>query len=859
MIANAQKKRTNDYEPTEFTFSTMVKGPMKRLNLTISTALFGAMMLALLVASTTTSIAQPPPTTANTFRMFNSAGNYVDINATGVTGTHTFSWPAASAGIFMSDATGQMSIGQIDAADFEMALNSLLLGGGAGNPSTELVSPGAAGEGQVLQIDATGAPSWETINELPDGTTDNSTLVWDATAMEWVENDQVTMDPTTGDIETAGDVDAAGDLTVDGNTTLGDDAADQVVINAGDVEMTNLPGPTATLPNQTTGGGILVTDQDGNVTEVTPDAILGETTLSEDALWVGDVNDNPSELPAGTDEQVLMIDGTTPTWTDINLLPDGTVDNATLVWDDGTDSWIENPNVTMDPTTGDIETVGGIEAAGNSQLGDDAGDQVVIEAGDVEMTNLPTNAGPLAATDNVLITDAAGNVSETSPDNIVGAAELSENALWVGDATDSPVELAAPALPAGADQVLQINSTTGAPTWQSINVLPTGTTDNSTLVWDNTAMMWVENDQVTMDPTTGDIETAGDVDAAGDVTVDGNTTLGDDAADAVVINAGDVQAPNLPVVADGAMDDENIMIVDPVTGVVSQTSPDNIVDAADLSENALWMGDATDSPIELAAGTSDQVLQINDVTGAPTWQDINLLPDGTLQNSTLVWDDANGEWIENTQVTMHPTTGNVNLTNGDLSTNGDVDANDLTLVGDAILGNGAGDEVIIADEAPEMTNLATTTAPDVNDDAILVIDPTTNEVTRASPDDVFGATTLNENALWVGDANDNPSELATSGTEGDVLTVSATGAPVWTTPAGGIESYGQVTGDGANWQYTVSPTGGIPAGAVIMIQMTSATGLQITNSISSISAASFTVDFPVVLGAGETFHWVIVQ
>ena len=701
MIANAQKKRTNDYEPTEFTFSTMVKGPMKRLNLTISTALFGAMMLALLVASTTTSIAQPPPTTANTFRMFNSAGNYVDINATGVTGTHTFSWPAASAGIFMSDATGQMSIGQIDAADFEMALNSLLLGGGAGNPSTELVSPGAAGEGQVLQIDATGAPSWETINELPDGTTDNSTLVWDATAMEWVENDQVTMDPTTGDIETAGDVDAAGDLTVDGNTTLGDDAADQVVINAGDVEMTNLPGPTATLPNQTTGGGILVTDQDGNVTEVTPDAILGETTLSEDALWVGDVNDNPSELPAGTDEQVLMIDGTTPTWTDINLLPDGTVDNATLVWDDGTDSWIENPNVTMDPTTGDIETVGGIEAAGNSQLGDDAGDQVVIEAGDVEMTNLPTNAGPLAATDNVLITDAAGNVSETSPDNIVGAAEL--------------------------------------------------------------------------------------------------------------------------------------------------------------SENALWMGDATDSPIELAAGTSDQVLQINDVTGAPTWQDINLLPDGTLQNSTLVWDDANGEWIENPQVTLHPTTGNVNLTNGDLSTNGDVDANDLTLVGDAILGNGAGDEVIIADEAPEMTNLATTTAPDVNDDAILVIDPTTNEVTRASPDDVFGATTLNENAIWVGDANANPSELATSGTEGDVLTVSATGAPVWTTPAGGIESYGQVTGDGANWQYTVSPTGGIPAGAVIMIQMTSATGLQITNSISSISAASFTVDFPVVLGAGETFHWVIVQ
>lgn len=778
----------------------MVKGTMTRRRITLSTAILGACALALFMTAATTSVAQPPPTTANTFRMFNSASpaNWIEITAQSGVGTGTFSWPAPAAGIFKSDASGTMSIGTIDENDLEFALNALLLGGGPGNPATELLSPGPAGEGQVLQINASGVPTWSTINELPNGGPGNSTLFWNPSTSEWESTDQVQINPTTG------------------TTTIGDNSTDANIIN-GSIQANDVSTTAGPLTNE----NVMIIDPAGNVTQTSPSNIVNAADLTEHHLWVGDVNDNPSELPVSTEVGAVLQQNASgaPFWSnDLN------VDNITVNGDqiNNGDVTFNGPNFTTSSST--TSTFNGPTNI--------SGPTTNIDGNTI---NIGNTIGPSTTTfDGTVIFNTLPNLP------------LQQHYLFVGNSSN----VAAPFANGTNGQVLQIDAS-GAPVWQDVNELPTGTVDNSILRWDDGSGMWVENTNVLANA-------GGDVDILGDFSNNGNTELGNDAGDQATINAGDVEMPNIPTTP-GPLTTENVLITDGA-GNVTETSPDNIVGAATLLEDYIYVGNANDNPAGVAPGTNNQVLQINGTT--PTWQSINLLPTGTVDNSTLVWDLTLGEWIENTLVTMDPLTGDVNLTNGDLQTTGDVYANDITAVGDAILGNGAGDEVVINDQAPTLPNLNTTTSPAVNDDDILVIDPTTNEVTRASPDDVFGNTTLNENAIFVGDVNDNPGELASSNNEGDVLTLNASGTPVWSTPAGGIESYGTVTGNGADWQYTVSPSGGIPAGSVIMIQLTSTTGLNVTNVISNITpgaAGSFTVDFPVVLSPNETFHWVVID
>lgn len=73
--------------------------------------------------------------------------------------------------------------------------------------------------------------------------------------------------------------------------------------------------------------------------------------------------------------------------------------------------------------------------------------------------------------------------------------------------------------PGAAGQVLQING--GVPTWQTVNLLPSGSTTNSTLVWNGTS--WVENTNVTMNPANGNTS------IGGDLNVDGVSTFNDSA------------------------------------------------------------------------------------------------------------------------------------------------------------------------------------------------------------------------------------------------------------------------------------------------------------------------------------------
>ena len=138
---------------------------------------------------------------------------------------------------------------------------------------------------------------------------------------------------------------------------------------------------------------------------------------------------------------------------------------------------------------------------------------------------------------------------------------------------------------------------------------------------------------------------------------------------------------------------------------------------------------------------------------------------------------------------------------------------------------------------------------------VLVTDAGGN-VQEISTDDLIGDATLNQNAIWVGDASNNPAELSSSNTQGDVLTINASGAPVWSTPVGSVQALGNVTGTGT-WTYTVNPGVTLSAASVIIVTLESSTGLQVTHVVSNRTAATFDVEFAVNIGATERFHWVV--
>ncbi|MGE3802461.1 MAG: hypothetical protein AB7H80_15700, partial [Candidatus Kapaibacterium sp.] len=102
---------------------------------------------------------------------------------------------------------------------------------------------------------------------LPVGTAPNTTLAWDPTANggagAWVENTNLRSNPATG------------------NTT----------INGTSVAIPN-------VPNVTTGTTVVITDGAGNVQTINLDDLIGNASLSQNALWVGDPANNPAELPS---------------------------------------------------------------------------------------------------------------------------------------------------------------------------------------------------------------------------------------------------------------------------------------------------------------------------------------------------------------------------------------------------------------------------------------------------------------------------------------------------------------------------------------------------------------------------------
>ena len=168
--------------------------------------------------------------------------------------------------------------------------------------------------------------------------------------------------------------------------------------------------------------------------------------------------------------------------------------------------------------------------------------------------------------------------------------------------------------------------------------------------------------------------------------------------------------------------------------------------SAHLSPGAIWYGSPDSTAIELPIGPTGTLLTSNG--NEPVWI-INpggLLPPGTAPHTTIAWDPtANsgaGAWVENAHLTSDPANGNTTVN---------------------------GSSVIIPN------------VPNVNSGTTVVITDGAGSIQTINLNDLIGNATLSEDALWVGNSANNPTELA-GGTSGQLLTIDGSGAPSWADP-----------------------------------------------------------------------------
>ena len=244
-------------------------------------------------------------------------------------------------------------------------------------------------------------------------------------------------------------------------------------------------------------------------------------------------------------------------------------------------------------------------------------------------------------------------------------------------------------------------------------------------------------------------------------------------------------------------------------------SINDLLDDATLSENAIWVGDASNNPIERAAGTADQVLQIA-TDGSPQWQTINLIPDGTVDNSTLRWDDATQAWVENVNL-LSDTDGNTTI-NGTTITTPNIPAG-------------------------------------VNNDTNLVVRNASDQLVVRSINELIADATLTENAIWVGDANNNPVERQ-AGTTNQVLQIATDGSPQWQdinlVYRGRVATAGTIT--------QVIPDVNVTAGGTLIVQYEDPNnGARIAvDVIARTASTDFTVGFSALPPSGTFINYTVM-
>lgn len=334
------------------------------------------------------------------------------------------------------------------------------------------LAPGTTGN--ILMIDGNGAPRWN-LNPgglLPAGSRNGATLRWDGT--KWVENTKLTADEF-GNTQVGGSLSVTGpDVYLPNGSVNNNELANSsinisygpglsggnsvqlgstlTIENTGVVNVTGTPnqitankaGTTVTLStpqnihtdavptfdgiildnltNGSTAGDVLVSNN-GTIETRTAASLFNDVTLNQNSLFVGDATNKPSQLAAGTVGQALRISGSgAPAWENVNELPNGAVTNSTLVWD-GT-QWIENTNVTMNPTNGNT-TIGGDLTVNKSFNG--AGANKFAGA-----VTIPLNSSSITVPYTGILSGASVNVSISDDNGVVGIVPTRVTAVTPG-------------------------------------------------------------------------------------------------------------------------------------------------------------------------------------------------------------------------------------------------------------------------------------------------------------------------------------------------------------------------------------------------------------------------------------------
>ena len=540
------------------------------------------------------------------------------------------------------------------------------------------------------------------------------------------------------------------------------------------------------------------------------------------------------------------------------------------------------------------------------------------------------NTGVLSAIgtpNQVNVSSATGNVTFSLPQNIDQNATPTFNSLILDAVT--PLSTSSAVLVLGAGNVVE---------QRTMNIVPSGTTINATLVWNGTA--WVENNKVLMNPTTGDVNIAlGDVNInGGDLTV----TTGDVDFPDFVINNNELQNSSVTIntlPGSGLAGGGNVALGGTLNltnaGVTSLAAGPGIsvsgsTGAVTVNNTGVLSAIGTPNQVSVSSATGNVTFSLPqniDMNATPTFNSaildalttnalledvlvvnaggliekrtIEMLPTGTSNHTTLVWDHVNTKWIENTQVTMNPVNGNI-------TTTGSVSASDLNVTNNTTLGNDALDNITLVAGNVTATNLPPTAVVPVGGGVLIT--NAAGTIHEIQPNDLFNNNvTLNQNNIWVGDATNKPSqvapgtagqvlqivgstptyqtldgtdlslthkalvvgdatnkgsELPTTNTPGAVLTQNASGVPTWVAPAGSIAAHGVVTGTGT-WTYTV-PTGAVnPTGKAIIVTAGSTGGSgsapQMTVGVSNVTAGSFDIELPINIDATVKLSWTVIN